>query len=61
MTMSEKITFDAELIRRYDRSGPRYTSYPTAVSRRRASGYGMVRWIAVICGVSRWRRWWRNP
>ncbi|MDX1593920.1 MAG: oxygen-independent coproporphyrinogen III oxidase [Gammaproteobacteria bacterium] len=29
--MSEKITFDAELIRRYDRSGPRYTSYPTAV------------------------------
>lgn len=29
--MSEKIIFDAELIRRYDRSGPRYTSYPTAV------------------------------
>jgi oxygen-independent coproporphyrinogen-3 oxidase len=23
-------TFDADLIRRYDRSGPRYTSYPTA-------------------------------
>ena len=22
--------FDAELIRRYDRPGPRYTSYPTA-------------------------------
>jgi oxygen-independent coproporphyrinogen-3 oxidase len=29
--MSEKITFDPDLIRRYDRSGPRYTSYPTAV------------------------------
>lgn len=24
------IKFDAELVRRYDRSGPRYTSYPTA-------------------------------
>ncbi|RRQ24191.1 oxygen-independent coproporphyrinogen III oxidase [Guyparkeria sp. SCN-R1] len=26
-----EIPFDAELIRRYDTSGPRYTSYPTAV------------------------------
>ncbi|MDH5483678.1 MAG: oxygen-independent coproporphyrinogen III oxidase [Gammaproteobacteria bacterium] len=25
------ITFDLELIKRYDRAGPRYTSYPTAV------------------------------
>lgn len=25
------VEFDAELIRRYDKSGPRYTSYPTAV------------------------------
>lgn len=25
------VTFDAELLRRYDRPGPRYTSYPTAV------------------------------
>jgi oxygen-independent coproporphyrinogen III oxidase len=25
------LRFDAELIRRYDRAGPRYTSYPTAV------------------------------
>ena len=24
------LDFDADLIRRYDRSGPRYTSYPTA-------------------------------
>lgn len=29
--MSQDIVFDAELIRRYDTSGPRYTSYPTAV------------------------------
>ena len=29
--MDQSITFDAELIRRYDKAGPRYTSYPTAV------------------------------
>ncbi|MEY6433320.1 oxygen-independent coproporphyrinogen III oxidase [Thioalkalicoccus limnaeus] len=29
--MDQSITFDLELIRRYDQSGPRYTSYPTAV------------------------------
>ena len=28
---AQDIKFDADLIRRYDRSGPRYTSYPTAV------------------------------
>jgi oxygen-independent coproporphyrinogen-3 oxidase len=27
--MNQHIIFDAELIRRYDQSGPRYTSYPT--------------------------------
>ena len=29
--MDQTLVFDSELIRRYDRSGPRYTSYPTAV------------------------------
>lgn len=29
--MAPTLVFDPELIRRYDRSGPRYTSYPTAV------------------------------
>lgn len=29
--MDQTLTFDPELIRRYDKSGPRYTSYPTAV------------------------------
>ena len=24
------LAFDADLLRRYDRPGPRYTSYPTA-------------------------------
>jgi oxygen-independent coproporphyrinogen-3 oxidase len=28
--MSQAIAFDTELLRRYDRPGPRYTSYPTA-------------------------------
>lgn len=30
-TSPHQLTFDLELIRRYDKSGPRYTSYPTAV------------------------------
>ena len=29
--MLEQAIFDADLIRRYDHAGPRYTSYPTAV------------------------------
>jgi oxygen-independent coproporphyrinogen-3 oxidase len=29
--MDQRIVFDAELIRRYNKSGPRYTSYPTAL------------------------------
>ncbi|CAK0778609.1 coproporphyrinogen III dehydrogenase [Gammaproteobacteria bacterium] len=29
--MDQTLVFDSELIRRYDYSGPRYTSYPTAV------------------------------
>lgn len=28
---TQNIVFDLELIKRYDKSGPRYTSYPTAV------------------------------
>ncbi len=29
--MNHSLTFDPELLRRYDKAGPRYTSYPTAV------------------------------
>ena len=29
--MNQDIIFDSDLIKRYDKSGPRYTSYPTAV------------------------------
>ncbi len=31
MALDQSLVFDAQLIRRYDRQGPRYTSYPTAV------------------------------
>ncbi len=31
MTDQHKLVFDLDLIRRYDKAGPRYTSYPTAV------------------------------
>ena len=29
--MEQSVTFDLDLIKRYDKAGPRYTSYPTAV------------------------------
>ena len=29
--MNHTLSFDAQLIRRYDQAGPRYTSYPTAL------------------------------
>ncbi|MDJ0890496.1 MAG: oxygen-independent coproporphyrinogen III oxidase [Gammaproteobacteria bacterium] len=35
---SPSVRFDAELIQRYDKSGPRYTSYPTAVQFHEAFG-----------------------
>src|ERR1022692_941848 len=31
MTVATAVSFDADLMRRYDREGPRYTSYPTAL------------------------------
>jgi len=36
--MSQAVRFDADLIRRYDKSGPRYTSYPTAPQMTEAFG-----------------------
>ncbi|OBS10041.1 oxygen-independent coproporphyrinogen III oxidase [Acidihalobacter prosperus] len=41
---SPTVRFDAELIRRYDRAGPRYTSYPTAVQFH--EGFGEVEYRA---------------
>jgi len=36
--VEQRIEFDQDLIRRYDQSGPRYTSYPTAVEFTEAFG-----------------------
>lgn len=36
--MQQSLEFDSDLIRRYDTSGPRYTSYPTAVQFTEAFG-----------------------
>ncbi len=38
------VRFDAELIQRYDKSGPRYTSYPTAVQFQ--TSFGADRYVA---------------
>jgi oxygen-independent coproporphyrinogen-3 oxidase len=45
------VTFDPELIRRYDKSGPRYTSYPTAV--QFASGFGEAEYRAAAVASNR--------
>jgi len=34
MTVATAVSFDTDLMRRYDREGPRYTSYPTALQFR---------------------------
>ncbi|MEQ8663929.1 MAG: oxygen-independent coproporphyrinogen III oxidase [Gammaproteobacteria bacterium] len=44
--MHSRIVFDADLIRRYDAQGPRYTSYPTAVQFH--DGFGEVDYRAAI-------------
>lgn len=41
--MTDKVQFDSDLIRRYDRNGPRYTSYPTAVQFHEAFGVNEYR------------------
>jgi oxygen-independent coproporphyrinogen III oxidase len=45
-TDSHRVVFDAELIRRYDKAGPRYTSYPTAVQFRESFGEAEYRAVA---------------
>ena len=43
--MDQSLVFDPALIARYDRSGPRYTSYPTAVQFH--EGFGETDYLAV--------------
>lgn len=44
MSVDQRIDFDLGLIRRYDQSGPRYTSYPTAVEFQ--DGFGEAKYRA---------------
>lgn len=44
--MDQSLVFDLELIKRYDKSGPRYTSYPTAVQFHEGFGEAEYRRIA---------------
>lgn len=43
MESQQQIVFDPELIKRYDKSGPRYTSYPTAVQFHEGFGEAQYR------------------
>jgi len=45
--MTKRITFDLDLIRRYDKSGPRYTSYPTAPQMQASLGETEYRQVAL--------------
>ena len=42
--MDQSIEFDLELIKRYDKAGPRYTSYPTALELHEGFGENEYRW-----------------
>jgi len=44
--MDQSLEFDIELIRRYDRAGPRYTSYPTAVQFQ--PSFGEPQYLAAV-------------
>lgn len=51
--MSTEIQFDADLIRRYDGSGPRYTSYPTALQFHEGFGVADLDRAAAASGAER--------
>jgi oxygen-independent coproporphyrinogen-3 oxidase len=44
--MDQRLIFDLDLIKRYDKSGPRYTSYPTAVKFDESFGEARYRELA---------------
>jgi oxygen-independent coproporphyrinogen-3 oxidase len=48
--MTQAIRFDPELLRRYDKAGPRYTSYPTAVQFH--EGFGPARYRALAAATN---------
>ncbi|ROR35158.1 oxygen-independent coproporphyrinogen III oxidase [Inmirania thermothiophila] len=51
--MQQTLIFDEDLIRRYDRSGPRYTSYPTAVQFHEGFGEARYRELAAASNEAR--------
>ena len=52
ITDSHRVIFDSALIRRYDKAGPRYTSYPTAVQFHDGFGEAEYRAAATASNVS---------
>ncbi len=50
--MDQTLIFDPELIKKYDQSGPRYTSYPTAVQFHEGFGDAEYRKIAEASNVT---------
>jgi len=48
--MYQSMVFDSELIRRYDKAGPRYTSYPTAVQFH--GGFGEAEYRAAAAATN---------
>jgi oxygen-independent coproporphyrinogen-3 oxidase len=54
--LPHKIVFDPELIRRYDKAGPRYTSYPTAVEFHKGFGEAQYRAAAARTNAERPKR-----
>lgn len=50
--MDTSIVFDTELIRKYDKTGPRYTSYPTAVQFHEEFGEAEYRDLALASNAS---------
>jgi oxygen-independent coproporphyrinogen III oxidase len=50
--MTEPLSFDAALVQRYDRNGPRYTSYPTAAQFHSGFDIGAYRRAALLSNVA---------
>jgi oxygen-independent coproporphyrinogen-3 oxidase len=50
--MDTSVIFDSELIRKYDKAGPRYTSYPTAVQFHEGFGEADYRKMALVSNAS---------
>ncbi|MBL8253140.1 MAG: coproporphyrinogen III oxidase, partial [Candidatus Competibacter sp.] len=50
--MNATVIFDPDLIRKYDKAGPRYTSYPTAVQFHTGFGEAEYRELALASNAT---------